>query len=102
MEIKEIRTHHIPAQNGVDAIDVFIVWYGECKSQVTIRCWDQAWTAYWNAHWDQRVEKFIADNANTDYLVNNFARCKGDSMNMVRLKKIVKSIQKYLKNLEVA
>ena len=49
MEIKEIRTHHIPAQDGVDPIDVFIVWYGCCKSQVTIRCWDKAWTAYWGA-----------------------------------------------------
>ena len=100
MEIKEIRTHHIPAQDGVDPIDVFIVWYGEHKSQVTIRCWDKAWTAYWGGHWEEKVEKFLSEHAGVGYLVNSFSRTRSRT-EQKWLREILESIRKYLKNIEV-
>lgn len=101
MEVKEVRVHHIPAQNSVDPIDVFIVWYGECKSQVTIRCWNQAWTAYWGGHWDERVEKFILENADIDYLVTKFSRTRSN-VERKWLREIIESVREYLKSIEVA
>lgn len=100
MEIKEIRTHHIPAQDGVDPIDVFIVWYGGCKSQVTIRCWDKAWTAYWGGHWEENVEKFLTEHTEIEYLVTSFSRTRSRT-EQKWLREILESIRKYLKNIEV-
>lgn len=100
MEIKEVGTHHIPAQDGVDPIDVFIVWYGGCKSQVTIRCWDKAWTAYWGGHWEEKVEKFLSEHAGIEYLVGSFSRTRSRT-EQKWLREIIESIRKYLKSSEV-
>lgn len=104
MDIKEVRTYHIPAQDGVDPIDVFIVWYGECKSQITIRCWDSAWTGYRGGHWHEQVEKYITecvDQGSTDHLVELFSRTRSPK-EIKWLTKIIESIHKYLKSIEVA
>ncbi|WP_218955590.1 hypothetical protein [Acinetobacter sp. YH12083] len=100
MKIEDIRTHHIPAQDGVDPIDVFIVWYGEHRSQVTIRCWDQAWTAYWGGHWERQVKNFISSHTGVCYLVNSFARTRG-AVERKWLRQIVESIRKYFLTLEL-
>lgn len=103
MEIKEVRTHHIPAQDGVDPIDVFIVWYGDCKSQVTIRCWDKAWTGYRGGHHTPRVEDYLVDcveKGMTDHLVMLFSRTMQNS-ELSWLTKIIKNIHKHLKSSEV-
>ncbi|WP_455799074.1 hypothetical protein [Acinetobacter baumannii] len=59
MEVKSVHSHHIPANNGVDPIDVFIVWYGEQAFQVTIRCWDCAWTAYRGSCGFKTIEEYF-------------------------------------------
>lgn len=100
MQVKEVRTHHIPSQDGVDSINLFVVWYGECRSQVTIQCWDHAWTAYWGAHWVERVEDFITDPEIIDYLISSFSRTR-QARERKWLRQIIESIRKYFKNLEV-
>ena len=99
MEVKEVRIHHVPAQDGVDPIDLFIVWYGEHKSQVTLRCWDHAWTAYWGGHWEERVEPFLSKHATIGYLVNSFSRTQSPREKKW-LRQILESIRKYLINIE--
>jgi len=101
MDIKEVRTYHIPAQDGVDPIDLFIVWYGECKSQVTIRCWDQAWTAYWGGHWEEKVENFMSTHTGVDYLVTSFSRTRSTTERKW-VRQIVESIRKHFKSIEAA
>ena len=61
MEIQEVRTHHIPASNGVDPIDVFIAWYGNQAFQVTIRCWDCAWAGYRGSCGHDAIEDYFID-----------------------------------------
>ncbi|MCH7308380.1 hypothetical protein MMO38_09550 [Acinetobacter sp. NIPH 1852] len=102
MEIKEVRIHHIPAQNGVDPIDVFIAWYGEHKSQITIRCWDCAWTGYRGSHWTEKVEKYLVncvDEGMTDHLVQLFSRTRS-AKEIKWLTKIIGNIHQYFKCLE--
>lgn len=103
MEVKEVRIHHIPAQDGVDPIDVFIVWYGEHKSQITIRCWDQAWTGYRGGHWYEQAEKYLTecvDKGLIDHLVSLFSRTQSHKERKW-LKNIIGSIHKHLKSIEV-
>ncbi|MDA3592784.1 hypothetical protein [Acinetobacter baumannii] len=61
MEVKSVHAHHIPANNGVDPIDVFVVWYGEQAFQVTIRCWDCAWTAYRGSCGFKTIEEYFLE-----------------------------------------
>ncbi|MBF7691570.1 MULTISPECIES: hypothetical protein [Acinetobacter] len=89
--VKQTRIHRIPAQKGVDPIDVFIDWYGDDQSQVTIRCWDSAWTSYWGAHGHQDIENYLAEVHNCS-LVNRFARTQS-SRELKWLKGICESIQ---------
>lgn len=74
-QVKETRIHRIPKRGAVDPIDVFIDWYGEHQSQVTIRCWDTAWTSYWGGHWYAEVEHFLAE-VSLDYLTT----CMGSGL----------------------
>ncbi|WEI04060.1 hypothetical protein PYR78_03045 [Acinetobacter johnsonii] len=102
MEVKEVRTHHIPAQTGVDPIDLFIVWYGEHKSQITIRCWDSAWTGYRGGHWTEKAENYLIeciDEGMTDHLVQLFSRTRSPR-EIKWLTQILGSIHKYLKELD--
>lgn len=104
MEVKEVRVYHIPAQDGVDPIDLFIVWYGGCKSQITIRCWDHAWTGYRGGHWTERVENYLidcVDNGMTDHLAYLFARTSRKT-ELKWLTRIIGSIHKYLKSIKTA
>lgn len=97
-EIKETRIYRIPKQLGVDPIDLFIDWYGDEKSQVTIRCWDTAWTAYWGGHWDEKVERFLVDEKRIGYLVNSFSRTH-NTRETKWLRNIMASVQEHLKQL---
>ena len=106
--IKEVRTHHIPAQNGVDAIDVLIAWYGEQAFQVTIRCWDCAWTGYRGSCGFDRIEDYFADvwyeRGYQGHLVNVF---KATSRNTTQreekwLFKVIQNVCKHFKELKVA
>ena len=97
VEVKETRIHRIPAQHGVDPIDVFIDWYGEDKSQVTLRCWNQAWTYYWGAHGHKDVEHFLVETG-ADYKANCFTRATGQKQREVMwLEKIFHSLEAFLK-----
>ncbi|MHA3090825.1 hypothetical protein [Acinetobacter brisouii] len=95
VEPKETRIYHIPSNNGVDPINLFVLWYGENKSQVVIRCWDHAWTAFWGAHWVEQVERFMLMD-NVSYLVNSFSRTR-TKREEKWLKDIILSIQEFLK-----
>lgn len=78
MEVKEVRTHHIPAKDNVTSIDVFLVWYGEQAYQITIRCYDHAWTAYRGSCGHDRIEDYFTDiwfeRGYQEHLVNLFLR----------------------------
>nr|WP_314523643.1 hypothetical protein [uncultured Acinetobacter sp.] len=79
MTPKEVRIYHIPNSHGVDAIDVFICWYGEHQSQITIRCWDQAWTGYRGGHWYERAEQYLVEvyeKHGLDHLTSLFCRTR--------------------------
>lgn len=76
-KVQEVRVYHIPERVGIDAIDLFIVWYGGNASQITIRCWDRAWTGYRGGHWTEKAENYIVDcikEGMIDHLVTLFAR----------------------------
>ena len=103
MDIKEVRSHHIPAQNKVDPIDIFICWYGEDKSQVTIRCWDSAWTAFRGGHSSEKVEKYLLDCLEMgldDHLVELFSRTRSPR-EIKWLTRIFNNIHLYLKDLDL-
>lgn len=98
-DVREVRVYHIPESNNVDPIDVFIVWYGECRSQITIRCWDRAWTAYRGGHLTEKVECYLVecvDRGMTDHLANLFSRTRSCA-EIAWLKRIMVNISEYLK-----
>jgi len=106
MGIKNIRTHQIPAQDGVDAIDVFCAWYGNQAYQITIRCWDHAWTACRGSCGYDQIEDYFIDiwfeRKYHEHLVNLFLRSTRHTKTEEKwLHKILKNICEYFKNLKV-
>ena len=107
MSIKEVRIHHIPASNNVDAIDVFCVWHGEKAYQITIRCWDHAWTTYRGSCGFENIEDYFIDvwfeRGYEEHLVNLFLRpTKNTKREANWLRKIIKNMCIYFKELKVA
>lgn len=89
--VKQTRIYRVPAQKGVDPIDIFIDWYGDSQSRVTVRCWDSAWTNYWGAHGDEEVERFLVDS-DACYLADKFRKTKS-TRELKWLTEICESIQ---------
>ena len=59
MEIEEVITYHIPKQDDVSPISVFIINHDKGNFEVTITHRGCAWTARLFTHWEKEVEKFI-------------------------------------------
>ena len=108
MEIKEVRTHHIPEKNSVDPIDVFIVWYGKQAFQVTIRCWDCSWTGYRGSCGYDRIEDYFIDiwfeRGYHEHLIQVFLpnSRKATQREEKWLAKIIQNMCIYFKELKVA
>ena len=93
MIIHETRIHRIPSSKGFDSIDIFIDWFGEHQSRVTIRSGSSAVTTCWGGHWCKDVEVFMI-STNTDYLVGCFSRSK-KNMPKNLLTSIIEHIRDY-------
>lgn len=108
MKVPEIHTHHIPAQDGVDAIDVFIAWHGEQAFQVTIRCWDCAWTGYRGSCGYDRIEDYFVDvwfeRGYQEHLVGVFTASSRHTTQREEkwLFKIIRNVSKHFKDMKVA
>ncbi len=106
METPKTHVHHIPAQNNVDSIDVFITWYRDQAYQITIRCWDHAWTAYRGGCGHDRLEDYFVscwfEHGCKEHLVNLFIRAHQWSKREKKwLTQILGNVCEYFKNLEV-
>ena len=108
MENQEVRTHHIPASNGVDPIDLFIAWYGNQAFQVTIRCWDCAWTGYRGSCGHDAIEDYFIDcwyeREIQEHLVQVFtANSRHTTQREEKwLFKIIRNVCQHFKSLKVA
>ena len=101
METKEVSTHHIPKQDDVGPINVFIINSGEGNFEVTITHWGCAWTARLFTHWEKEVEKFISTHASIDSLVNSFSRNRTSKEEKL-VRPVIEAVRKYFKSIEVA
>lgn len=107
MKPKSITVHHIPAGGDVvDAIDVFIAWYGEQAFQITIRCYDHAWTAYRGSCGRDCIEDYFIElwfeHDLKDHLVDLFLRAhKQTKRERDWLHRVIGNMCEYFKGLEV-
>ena len=101
METKEVTTHHIPKQDDVGPIDVFIINSSEGRFDVTISYRDYAWTARLFTHWEKEVEKFISTHASVASLVNSFSRNQTSKEEKL-VRPVIEAVRKYFKSIEVA
>ncbi|MDQ8951728.1 hypothetical protein RFH42_01980 [Acinetobacter rudis] len=106
MSTPKTHVHHIPAQNNVDSIDVFITWYRDQAFQITIRCWDHAWTAYRGGCGHDRLEDYFiecwCERGIKEHLINLFIRATQCSKREKKwLAQILGNMCEYFKNLEV-
>lgn len=102
--IPQVNVHHIPSSDDVTQIDMFCVKHPDGQYQITIRCWDHAWTAYRERCGFETIEQYFTEmwfeNGFEEHLVNLFLRAKHTKAEEKWLRKIMKNICVYLKNLD--
>lgn len=100
----QVNIHHIPSSDDVTQIDMFCVKHPDGQYQITIRCWDHAWTAYRECCGFETIEQYFTEmwfeNGFEEHLVNLFLRAKHTKAEEKWLRKIMKNICVYLKNLD--
>ena len=101
METEEVITYHIPKQDDVSPISVFIINHDKGNFEVTITHRGCAWTARLLTHWEKEVEKFISTHASVDSLVHSFSRNQTSKEEKL-VRPVIESIRKYFKSIEVA
>ena len=101
METEEVITYHIPKQDNVSPISVFIINHDKGNFEVTITHRGCAWTARLLTHWEKEVEKFISTHASVDSLVHSFSRNQTSKEEKL-VRPVIESIRKYFKSIEVA
>ena len=101
METEEVITYHIPKQDDVSPISVFIINHDKGNFEVTITHRGCAWTARLLTHWEKEVEKFISTYASIDSLVHSFSRNQTSKEEKL-VRPVIESIRKYFKSIEVA
>ena len=100
METKEVTTHHIPKQDDMGSIDVFIINSGEGRFEVTISHRGCSWTARLFTHWEKEVEKFISTHESIYSLVSSFSRNRTSKEEKL-VRPVIESIRKYFKSIEI-
>ena len=101
METKEVITYHIPKQDDVSPISVFIINHDKGNFEVTITHRGCAWTARLFTHWEKEVEKFISTHASVDSLVHSFSRNQTSKEEKL-VRPVIEAVRKYFKSIEVA
>ena len=101
MEIEEVITYHIPKQDDVSPISVFIINHDKGNFEVTITHRGCAWTARLFTHWEKEVEKFISTHASVDSLVHSFSRNQTSKEEKL-VRPVIEAVRKYFKSIEVA
>jgi hypothetical protein len=101
MEIEEVITYHIPKQDDVSPISVFIINHDKGNFEVTITHRGCAWTARLFTHWEKEVEKFISTHASIDSLVHSFSRNQTSKEEKL-VRPVIEAVRKYFKSIEVA
>ena len=101
MEIEEVITYHIPKQDDVGPIGVFIINHDKGDFEVTITHRGCAWTARLFTHWEKEVEKFISTHESVYSLVISFSRNQTKKEVML-VKPVIEAVRKYFKSIEVA
>ena len=100
MEIEEVITYHIPKQDDVSPISVFIINHDKGNFEVTITHRGCAWTARLFTHWEKEVEKFISTHESIYSLVSSFSRNRTSKEEKL-VRPVIESIRKYFKSIEI-
>ena len=67
-----VKKLYITELDRLDPVTILVEDYGDGRSEVIIKCYDQSWTSYWGSMGGS--VKYFFSRVNVNYLVNCFSR----------------------------